>query len=106
GGQQIITDETRINESLPTIKYLRERGAKVILMSHLGRPKGKRAEKYSLRPIGVRLHDLIGHVVIFSHDVIGEVPEKIIAHMHEGDITLLENLRFHPEEEANDPAFA
>lgn len=103
---QAITDDTRIRESLPTIQYLREQGAKVILLSHLGRPKGKPDDKYSLRPVGVRLHDLIGPPVVFSHDTIGEVPEKIIAHLKAGDVALLENVRFHAGEEANDPALA
>ena len=106
GGAMAITDDTRIREALPTINYLREHGAKTVLMSHLGRPKGQRVEKYSLRPIGDHLHALINHPVIFSHDTIGEVPEKIAAHMLEGDVALLENLRFQPEEEANDPNFA
>jgi 3-phosphoglycerate kinase len=101
-----ITDDTRIREALPTINHLREKGARTILMSHLGRPKGERVEKYSLRPIADYLHSLINHPVIFSHDMIGEVPEKIIASMHAGDVALLENLRFQKEEEANDPAFA
>jgi phosphoglycerate kinase len=105
-GKTDISDDTRIRESLPTINYLREDGAKTILMSHLGRPKGKNVEKYSLRPIGDHLHSLIDHPVIFSHDTIGDVPEKIIAHMEKGDVALLENLRFQPEEEANDPKFA
>ena len=101
-----ITDDTRIRESLPTINYLREHGAKAILMSHFGRPKGKRVQKYSLRPIGDYLHWLIHQPVIFSHDTIGEVPEKIINHMENGDVALLQNVRFQPEEEANDPKFA
>src|ERR1700737_2766037 len=101
-----ITDDTRVRESLPTINYLREHKAKAILMSHFGRPKGKRVQKYTLRPIGDYLHTLIDQPVIFSHDTIGEVPEKIIEHMQEGDVALLENLRFQPEEEANDPKFA
>src|SRR2546421_1972259 len=102
----VNTDDTRIRESLPTINWLREHGAKTILMSHLGRPKGKRVDKYTLRPVADYLHTLINQPVIFSHDTIGEVPEKIIAHMQEGDVTLLQNLRFQPEEEANDPEFA
>ncbi len=106
GGKIEITDDTRIREALPTINYLREHRAKTILMSHFGRPKGKRVEKYSLRPIGDHLHSLINHPVIFSHDTIGRVPEKIIQHMQDGDVALLENLRFQPEEEANDPKFA
>ena len=105
-GKNVITDDTRMRESLPTIAYLREHGAKVILMAHFGRPKGKPNAKFSLRPVADHLHTLINHPVLFSHDVIGEVPEKIIAHMHAGDVALLENVRFHAEEEANDPAFA
>ncbi len=105
-GKVVITDDTRIRETLPTISYLREKGAKVILMAHFGRPKGKPVAKYSLRPVADHLHTLINHPVIFSHDTIGEVPEKIVAHMNNGDVALLENVRFHAEEEANDPAFA
>src|SRR4029077_2232063 len=106
-GQKVrIMDDTRIRETLPTINYLREHGAKTILISHLGRPKGKPVEKYSLRPIGDYLHSLIHQPVIFSHDTIGDVPEKIIEHMQNGDVALLENARFHPGEEANDPDFA
>jgi phosphoglycerate kinase len=106
GGKIRVTDDTRIRETLPTINYLREHGAKIILMSHFGRPKGKRVEKYSLRPIGEYLHSLIHHPVIFSHDTVGEVPTKIVDHMESGDVALLENLRFQPGEEANDPEFA
>jgi phosphoglycerate kinase len=106
GGKMRITDDTRIRESLPTINYLREHGAKTILMSHFGRPKGKPVEKYSLRFIGDYLHSLIHQPVIFSHDTIGEVPSKIVEHMDNGDVALLENVRFRPEEEANDPDFA
>ncbi|PYJ45853.1 MAG: phosphoglycerate kinase [Verrucomicrobia bacterium] len=106
GGKFRITDDTRIRESLPTISYLREHGAKTILMSHFARPKGKPVEKYSLRPIGDYLHSLIHQPVIFSHDTIGEVPAKIVDHMESGDVALLENVRFQPGEEANDPEFA
>jgi phosphoglycerate kinase len=105
-GKTHIIDDTRIRESLPTINYLREHRARTILMSHFGRPKGKRVEKYSLRPIGDYLHSLIHHPVIFSHDTIGDIPEKIIQHMETGDVALLENVRFQPEEEANDSKFA
>jgi 3-phosphoglycerate kinase len=101
-----VTDDTRIRESLPSINYLREHGAKTILMSHFGRPKGKPVDKYSLRPIGEYLHSLIHHPVIFSHDTTGDVPKKIIDHMENGDVALLENVRFHPGEEANDQEFA
>ena len=105
-GQIVITDDTRIRESLPTINYLREQGARTILMAHFGRPKGKPVEKYSLRPVADYLHTLIKHPVAFSHDTIGKIPEEIVAHMNDGDVTLLENVRFHAGEEANDPAFA
>jgi 3-phosphoglycerate kinase len=105
-GQIQIADDTRIRESLPTINYLREHSAKTILMSHMGRPKGQRVEKYSLRPIADYLHTLINHPVAFSRDTIGIEPEEIIANMQEGDVVLLENLRFQPEEEANDLKFA
>src|SRR6266404_4122269 len=101
-----ITDDTRIREALPTINYLREHKAKTILMSHFGRPKGKRVQKYTLRPVADHLHTLINQPVIFSHDTIGEVPEKIVAGMKEGDVAMLQNLRFQPGEEANDPKFA
>ena len=105
-GRVEISDDTRIREALPTINYLREHGAKTILMSHFGRPKGERVEKYSLRPVGDYLHTLLHHPVAFATDTIGHVPEEIIAPMKPGDVTLLENLRFQPEEEANDAGFA
>jgi phosphoglycerate kinase len=105
-GQIAITDDTRIRESLPTINHLREHGAKTILMAHFGRPKGKPVEKYSLRPVADYLHTLIDQPVAFSHETIGRIPEEIIRHMKDGDVTLLENVRFYPGEEANDPAFA
>src|SRR6478752_4537529 len=105
-GALVITDDTRMRESLPTINYLREQGAKTILMAHFGRPKGKPVEKYSLRPVGDYLHELINHPVAFSQETVGEIPEAIIRDMKDGDVTLLENVRFHPGEEANDPGFA
>src|ERR1700736_6025459 len=101
-----ITDDTRIREALPTINYLREHGAKTILMSHFGRPNGQRVEKYSLRPVADYLHSLIDHPVGFSRDTVGPEAEEIVEHMQDGDVTMLENLRFQPEEEANDPKFA
>ncbi len=101
-----ITDDTRIRESLPTINWLREQGAKTILMAHFGRPKGKRVDKYTLRPVADHLHTLLDQPVAFSHDTIGTIPEEIIAHMKDGDVTLLQNVRFEAGEEANDPAFA
>jgi phosphoglycerate kinase len=105
-GEIVITDDTRIQESLPTINYLRENGARTILMAHFGRPKGKRVEKYSLRPVGVALHNLLNHPVAFSHDCIGADAEAIVKDMKDGDVTLLENVRFYAGEEANDPMFA
>ena len=105
-GRQAVTDDTRIRESLPTINYLREHGAKVVLMSHLGRPKGKPVEKYSLRPVAARLEEMIGEPVVFSPDCIGKEAEDLVARMREGKVALLENVRFHPEEEKNDPSFA
>jgi len=105
-GKIEITDDTRIRESLPTINYLREHGAKTILMAHFGRPKGKPGEKYSLRPVADYLHTLIDHPVAFSHETTGQIPEAIIRDMKEGDVTLLENVRFRAGEEANDPKFA
>ena len=101
-----ITDDTRMREALATINYLRERKARTILMSHFGRPKGKPVPKYSLRPVAEYLHTLINQPVIFSHDTVGEVPQKIVSGMRDGDIAMLENLRFQPGEEANDPKFA
>src|SRR4051794_17273226 len=105
-GKIRITDDTRIREALPTINWLRVHGAKIILMSHFGRPKGKRADKYSLRPVADHLHTLINCPVAFSHDTIGDIPRKIIADMADGHVMLLENLRFQADEEANDPRFA
>ena len=101
-----IGDDTRIRASMPTIEFAMSHGATIVLASHLGRPKGKPVEKYSLRPIGEYLHSLIHQPVIFSHDTIGEVSTKIVEHMENGDVALLENVRFQPGEEANDPQFA
>lgn len=105
-GKQVVTDDTRIRETLPTINYLREHGAKIMLMSHLGRPKGKPVEKYSLRPVAARLEELIGQPVAFASDCVGKLAEEIGAHLRDGGVALLENVRFHAEEEKNDPEFA
>jgi phosphoglycerate kinase len=105
-GEIFITDDTRMRESLPTIQYLRGQRAKTILMAHFGRPKGQPVAKYSLRPIGVALHNMIGQPVAFSHDCIGADAERIVAEMKDSDVTLLENVRFYAGEEANDPMFA
>ncbi|MGI6704373.1 MAG: phosphoglycerate kinase [Clostridia bacterium] len=101
-----ITDDTRISASLPTIRYLCEGGAKVILMSHLGRPKGKVDDKYSLSPVAKRLGELLGTDVLMADDVIGEDAAKKASELAEEQIMLLENVRFHKEETENDPGFA
>jgi phosphoglycerate kinase len=100
-----VTDDTRIVASLPTIKHLMEQGGKVILCSHLGRPKGKEA-KFSLKPASTRLQELLGKPVVFVPDCIGETVTQAVAAMKPGDVALLENVRFYPEEEKNDPEFA
>jgi phosphoglycerate kinase len=101
-----ITDETRIRASLPTIKYAMDHRAIVILASHLGRPKGKPNPEFSLRPVAARLSEILGQPVAFAADCVGEPAKKTVAAAAPGSVVLLENLRFHPEEEKNDPAFA
>jgi len=101
-----ITDDTRIRESLPTIQLLREKGAKVVLLAHFGRPKGKPNPKYSLRPVAKRLAELVGAEVEFSPEVIGDQAEKASRQLLEGGILLIENVRFYEQEEANDTDFA
>ncbi len=101
-----ITDENRIFGALPTIKYLMEQGAKVVLCSHLGRPKGEFNMKYSLSPVAKRLNELLDNKVTFANDIIGEDAKAKVAALAEGEVVLLENLRFHKEEEKNAPEFA
>ena len=101
-----ITDETRINAALPTIKYLLEHKAAVILCSHLGRPKGEFNMKYSLAPVAKRLSEKLGFEVKLAKDVIGPDAKKLAAEVKPGEAVLLENVRFHAEEEKNDPVFA
>ena len=101
-----ITDETRINAALPTIKYLLDNGAKVILCSHLGRPKGEFNMKYSLAPVAKRLSEKLGFEVKLAKDVIGPDAKKLASEVEPGKAILLENVRFHAEEEKNDPEFA
>ena len=101
-----ITDDTRIQESLPTIRLLREKGAEVVLLAHFGRPKGKPNPKYSLLPVAKRLAELIGTEVEFSPEVIGDQAEEATRHLAETGILLIENVRFYQQEEANDPEFA
>ena len=102
----IITDENRIRGALPTIKYLLEHGAQVILCSHLGRPKGKFDMKYSLKPVAERLSQLLGKEVPLAEDVVGPSAQKLASQLKDGDVMLLENVRFHGEEEKNDPEFS
>lgn len=101
-----ITDDTRIRAALPTIQYLLDHGASVILMSHLGRPKGKVVDSMRLTPVAHRLSELLGRPVEMAPDSIGAETERMAQSLEPGQILLLENLRFHSEEEANDPAFA
>src|SRR5262245_5979746 len=100
-----ITDDTRIEASLPSIRYVLEKGGRLILASHLGRPKGKPEPKYSLKPVAVRLAELLGKPVQVAPDCVGDDVEKMAANLKNGDVLLLENLRFHAEEERNDPEF-
>jgi phosphoglycerate kinase len=101
-----ITDATRIEETMPTLRILRERGARIIIASHLGRPKGERKEKYSLAPVRERLAELLGAEVAWSNDCIGEDAQKNVNELKPAGALLLENLRFHAGEEKNDRAFA
>ena len=101
----VITDDNRIKGALPTIKYLMEQGAKVILCSHLGRPKGEFNMKYSLKPVADELAKKLKKPVVFATDVIGESAKKAVENCKDGEVVLLENLRFHKEEEGNDKEF-
>ena len=102
----VISDDTRLRAALPTIQELRKGGAKVILISHFDRPKGKRVPSMSLKPLVEPLAKLIGAPVAFADDCVGETAERAEGYLHPGDVLLLENLRYHAGEEANDPAFA
>src|SRR6516225_980166 len=105
-GKMVITDSTRIVETLPTLKLLIEKGGRLILTAHLGRPKGKREATMSLRPVAEKLAELLGRPVAFVDDCIGEKVEKTVGLLKNGDVLLLENVRYYNEEEANDAAFA
>ncbi len=102
----VIGDDTRVRAALPTIEALRDRGARVVLCSHLGRPKGVERPDLSLRPVCVRLSELLGAPVRFATDCVGPVAEQAVSELSDGDVLLLENLRFHAGEEQNDPQFA
>ena len=101
-----IGDDTRIRETLPTLQYAMERGGRLVLASHLGRPKGKADPKYSLKPVAARLSELLGKPVEFAADCVGAETESKSKALRDGDVLLLENVRFHAQEEANDPEFS
>jgi phosphoglycerate kinase len=105
-GQMVITDATRIEATLPTLRLLIGQGGKLILAAHLGRPKGKREPSMSLRPVAAKLEELLGRPVAFADDCIGPKVEQAVGAMKPGDVLLLENVRYYNEEEANAPAFA
>lgn len=102
----VITNDKRIVAALPTIKYLVDQGAKVILCSHLGRPKEGWEPEFSLAPVAARLSELLGKEVKMAKDVIGDDAKKLASELKDGDVMLLENVRYHKEEKKNDPAFA
>jgi len=105
-GQMVINDATRIQATLPTLDRLIQGGARIILAAHLGRPKGKPEPSMSLRPVAAKLADLLGRPVAFVDDCLGEKARNTVAALKDGDLLLLENVRYYQEEEANDPVFA
>ena len=105
-GAMVINDDTRIRATLPTLKVMIEKGAKIILAAHLGRPKGERVDSMSLQPVAEKLSELIGQTVAFCDQCVGDTVTEAVAQLKEGGLLLLENVRYHPEEEANETAFA
>jgi phosphoglycerate kinase len=102
----VVTDDTRIRETLPTLRLAMEKGGRLVLASHLGRPKGARNEKYSLKPAAKKLEELLGKRIEFADDCVGETAEAKSRALKDGEVLLLENVRFHPEEEKNDEGFS
>ena len=102
----MVTDDTRIRRILPGLETLRQAGARLIILTHLGRPKGKVAPEFSVAPVAVRLTELLGCPVPVEADLLGQGARDAVAALTDGDVVMMENLRFHPEEEANDPGFA
>src|SRR5262252_9520057 len=102
----VVTDDTRIRETLPTLRLAMEKGARLVLASHLGRPKGGPDAKYSLKPAAKKLEELLGKPVAFASDCVGPDAEAKSKALQDGDVLVLENVRFHPEEERNDEAFS
>ncbi|MEW6709793.1 MAG: phosphoglycerate kinase, partial [Candidatus Riflebacteria bacterium] len=101
-----ITDDTRMRMAVPTLKHIMEKGGRLVVMSHLGRPKGQPVDKYSLKSLVSHLSQLLGKPVKFAEDCIGEKAQTVVNSLANGEVAMLENLRFHKEEEKNDPTFS